>query len=567
VKQKKNSSLRIAVIAEDRLAEDSKFEGRTAVLTPQNWRQVLRHGKPDLLLVESILTSNLGHWHLAQHAASPQHGELVAIAELARQLAIPSVFWITKGQEYHEHYRDYARHFDLVCCADPLEVDRLAGDGITAELLLPCVQPALYNPFRHLEEREDIGLHVLFDGWADLDRLGDEVAPLARLKPFGLAIIESRYEMFRNRLAIVPKFADQILGCVTPAGRRTALKYARSYATLADSVSSRTTQQWMSLEAAASRLPVVHCGRFEAGDIRSTFALECPTPADFAAEFARQQADELYRERIGHLAWRAVSQHHTFAHRLRTICRRIGVKHDWQEYPRASLITPTYRKDMLRRCMQTFEACTYPNKELVLVFNGNELPSHEDLGLEAARPDVVIAHVPRDLFAGETLNMGHLHSSGEYCFRVDDDDYYAPNYILDMVLLARSIDAGLFGKPSAPLIFEGEDTVYLRKDSTPLVIAPLHLLQSGQTWIGGNSISGSSEFFHAHGYSSQSYGAADTDLILNLPEGTDAVIALMDQFNMAAERRADVSSHTWKNSAAKLKSNRVSLPRFSELVV
>jgi hypothetical protein len=567
LKKTRNSSLRIAAIAEDRLAAGLEFEGELLLLTPQNWASVLRYTRPDLLLVESMLVSSTGHWHLGQHPRSSGFAELAGIVKTARELGIPTVFWMTKGHEYHEHYRDFASGFDLVCCADPKEVDRLADEGIEAQVLLPCVQPALYNPFRRYEERDAFGLDVLFDGWADIDRLGEPTSVLRELLPFGLAIIESRYEMFRSRLAIVPDYRDHVLGCVTPSARRMALKYAKSYATLQASLSNATTQQWMSLEAAASRVPVVHCGSLPKGDLRRQFVVECPTATDFVVEFVRHQNDALYRERVAHLGWRAVNLGHTFSHRIASICKLLGIEHDWQEFPRATLVTPTYRSDMLRRCIKTYEQIAWPNKELVLVYNGKEPPTLEELGLTEAVPDIISAHVPGDLFAGATLNMGHVQGTGQYCFRIDDDDHYGPNYITDMVLQARSIDAALFGKPSAPLIFEGEENVFVKNDSTPLVTVNLALLQAGATWIGGNSIAGTTEFFGRHSYSSGSYGAADTDLILSLPPETEAVIALMDGFNMAAERRSDLSTHTWKNTAQKLKANRFALRRLSELMV
>jgi hypothetical protein len=567
LKKTKNSSLRIACVSETRLSNGLEYEGELLILTPHNWERVLRYAKPDLLLIESIWQTGMGHWHMGQNPASSEYAELVALVECARTQAIPTVFWLTKGHEYHEHYKDYARHFDAVFCADPQELDKLAQEGIKAELLLPCVQPALHNPFRHYEQRADIGLNILFDGWADADRMSDKLTVLHKLKPFGLNIIESRYQMFRNRLEVLPELKENILGCVTPAGRLTALKYARAYATLDTTLSSITTQQWMSLEAAASRIPVVHYGILPEGDLRKDYAIECAEEADFVVEFVRYREDDLYRERAAHLGWREVNRHHTFAHRIQTICRKVGIEHDWEEYPRASLITPTYRKDLLPRCVETFEQQTYPNKELILVFNGNVLPTWRDLGLKQPREDVVITHVPGDMFAGATLNMGHIQASGQYSFRVDDDDHYGPNYILDMILQARSVDAALFGKPSVPLIFEGENAIYVKNQATPLVIAPQEMLQSGALWFGGNSISGTTEFFKKVPYSDVSFGAADTDMVLNLPLGIGVTFAFMDQLNLVAERRQDLASHTWKYDQAKLKANRRMLKGITEIMI
>lgn len=566
-KKTRNSSLRFATIVEDRLFASLEFEGEQLVLTPGNWKQVLQYAKPDLLLVESIWIGCTGHWHMGQHHASPAHAELVEIVEEARRLSIPAVFWITKGVEYHEHYREYARHFDAVFCVDEREVERLIAEGIEACFLPPCVQPALFNPFRFYDHHGDIGLNVLFDGWAALDRETENLAVLEKLKPFGLGIIESRYQLFRNRLSVLPQYRDHILGCVDQATKQAVLKYAKSYVTVDSPMSSAITQQWMSLEAAACRVPVVHLGRLADNDLRRDFVIECLQEQDFLIEFVRYHEDELYHERVAHLSWRTVNRKHTFSHRLHAICAKVGVVHDWVEYPKASLVTPTYRKEYLPNCLETFDRQSYENKELVLVFNGNELVDHRDMGLGKAREDVIFSHVPRDLFAGASLNMGHVLARGKYCFRIDDDDFYGENYILDMILQARSIDAGLFGKSSAPLFFEGEKGVYVRNETLSFVIAPQEALQTRELWFGGNSISGSAEFFARNNYSDTSYGAADTELVLNLPPGQDFVFAFMDRFNIAAERRQDVSSHTWKYDKDKLKEKCHKLKSLDELTV
>lgn len=566
-KKTKNSTLRFATIVEERLFSALEFEGEQFILTPGNWRQVLQYGRPALVLIESIWISCTGDWHMGQHSASNSYAELVKIVNEARRLSIPTIFWMTKGAEFHEHYCEFAKHFDAVFCADESEVTRLENEGVPASFLPPCVQPALFNPFRIYGHHEDLGLNVLFDGWAALDRESRKLSVLERLKPFGLAIIESRYQLFRNRVAALPQYAAHILGCVRQNTKQTLLKYVKSYATVDSSICSTVELQWMSLEAAACRVPVVHLGSLADNDLRQDFAVECRNEQDFLIEFVRHQEDELYRERMSHLGWRAVNQKHTFSHRLKVICAKIGVIYDWVEYPKASLITPTFRKDFLPNCFKTYDRQSYVNKELVLVFNGNEPVGYRDMGLEQARKDIVFSNVPSSFFAGAALNMGHSLASGAYYFRIDDDDFYGENYVLDMILQARSIDAGLFAKSSAPLYFEGEQGVYVRDGSLSFVITSLDALQSTKIWFGGNSISGTSNFFKKNKYSDSIYGAADTEFVLNLEAGKNSIFAFMDPFNVAAERRRDVFSHTWRVDQEKIKSKCEKLSGLHELTI
>lgn len=77
---------------------------------------------------------------------------------LARSRSIPVVFWMTKGAEYHEHYKNFALLCDLVCCADPVEAALMRGEGIEAHLLPPCMQPTLFKPFRYYSESTDYSI-------------------------------------------------------------------------------------------------------------------------------------------------------------------------------------------------------------------------------------------------------------------------------------------------------------------------------------------------------------------------------------------------------------------------
>ena len=178
LKKKPNSSLRIACVVEDRLYHGLRYEAEVLLLTPTNWKQLLAYGRPDFLLMESIWKTATGHWHMGQCLGSNEREELLRILATAQTMSIPTVFWITKGHEYHEHYKEFSKHFDYVFCADFIEAERLRSEGIAAEILLPCVQPATHNPFRHYKDYNACDLGIIYDGWADLDRMTEDLCVL-----------------------------------------------------------------------------------------------------------------------------------------------------------------------------------------------------------------------------------------------------------------------------------------------------------------------------------------------------------------------------------------------------
>lgn len=542
-----NSSLKIAVIVSDRLYHGLQYEGELLVLTPQNWKYILQYAKPDLIIVESTWETATGHWYMAQIPASGEYKKLGEIIMASRKLAIPTIFWNTKDFLYHIYFKDFAKLFDYVYCADVREAELLKSEGIDVEVLLPCVQPAIYNPFREYDRYHGMDLGILFDGWADLDRFRNELDVLELINDrFSLSIIESRFLITRARLDTYSRLKKVILGCVTDEMRSLCLKYSSCYISFDKSLSTETEQQWRILEAAASRVPTVHYGTLDPKDLRVNTAIECCNRDSFLVKLHLFNEDPLYRQKQGHLAWRYANLNHTFSHRMQAICKRIGLKNDWTEYPPVSIITPTMRESFFQRCFDNYHRQKYTPKELLVVYNGSK-PSFGNLKKEITENHDINFHiVPQDLFAGACMNIGHFNAKGSYFFRMDDDDYYGENYILDMMLYLRAIDADFFGKPVSLYYYFPDDknSVYFRETKTyPLCLLTEKHLRAGQRFS-GNTFSGTKEFFSKNLYQNNSYAAADSTFLFNAK--FDGVkIATMDCLNMCAERRKDQLGHTW----------------------
>lgn len=562
--KERNSSLRIACVVSDRLYQGLQFEGEVYLLTPDNWRTTLAHGVPDLLLVESFWESATGHWNLAQAAPGAEAAELRELVATARRQGIPAAYWFTEDGVYHDHYREMARHFEHVFCADAGELERLKESGIVAHHLPPCVQPALYNPFRWPGYYGALDLGVLFDGWGDLDRYPDDFPVLDEmLQEHRLSIIESRCLLTHNRLrAAAPARAGSILGCVTRSARQLALKYASVYVTFERSLSTATTREWQALEATASYIPIVHSGHFLEGDLRADLAQAFEDDVEFQVELLRMKEDSLYRQRIAHRAWRETLLHHTYSHRVRSICERLCIQHDWNEYPKASVITPTCRPDMASDAIRTYRRQSYPERELILVYNG-ELPS--ELPEETKATDIRVAHVPGDRFAGATLNLGERHASGCYCFRVDDDDIYGRHYLLDMMLWLRCNDAHVLGKLLRPMKFDDSPTIHLRPEMRkPFQILRGTDLAGGRVWLSGNSIAFRRKASEIRGYRNDALSAADTFFNRDVPE--EAIALAVDFFNDIGVRRSD-GRHTWQVDRNAVEGSAETLPGEEDLVI
>ena len=551
LRKKPNFRLHIACVVEERLYHGLRFESELICLTSQNWKTTLKQSKPDILLMESIWNTSTGHWHMAQNPSSSERGELLEIISLSRKLSIPTVYWITKGHEYHEHFRDFAKHFDYVFCADPMETELLRAEGVKAEVLLPCVQPALYNPFRIYDHHYDaFSLNVLFDGWADLDRLNNDLSILNEIKKYGLSIIESRYKIFHNRINLFPDYKDCIIGCVTQQSKIDVLKYAMAYLTCDKSLSTNITQQWMTFEAAASRLPIIYYGSLPDDDCRQKIAVEFSEPQNLIDEIVRFQEDIIYREKNAHLGWRTVYQNHTFAHRIQSICKSIGINHDWQEFPNITMVSPTYRQHMLTTCLNTYERQTYPNKDLIVVYNENKKIPKSFLDKVKANENIKVIGVPKELFTGACMNVGIHFTDNSYVFKIDDDDLYGDNYVMDIMLYNKAVDADIICKPNTSFYkFEDNNNIYLRKNN--IKSHTINVLTTEDIYkrylIAGNSISLMSNEAKNLKFEDLSYGAADASYIYK-GASSNLTICTVDRLNLIINRRNDLSTHTWKEN-------------------
>jgi len=543
--ENKRSGLRIACVVGDRLYEGLRYEGEMMLLTPQNWRHVLTYGKPDFLLMESVWETATGHWPMSQNPRSAKCEELIEIIDRARQLSIPTVYWVTAGHEYHDHFRGFAAGFDTVFCADPRESEKLRAEGVAAEVLLPCVQPSLYNPYRLFDHYDEFHVNFLFDGWADLDRLTAELSILSEIKKYGLSIIESRNMIFRNRLEMLPEYRDCILGCLTEISRATLMKYAKVYLTFDQTLSTRTTQQWMSLEAAAARVPVVHWGAIEEDDLRQGFVTGRHETDDFLSILGQLNDNSMIREKNAHSGWRCVNQSHTFSRRIGDICEKLRISCGMKQLPKASVVIPAFKKELVQRCLQHFEIQTYPNKELIIVCNGDD-ETFPDM-TDSPGIDVRIVKVPGELFMGECMNAGYLAATGDYCFRMNEEDLYGENYIMDMILHSNAFDVNVFGKPPAPVKFQSDPAVYSRRLNYQNCILSRENILEAEAWIGENTIGTKKNDVLENHYCSNALGEADLYYLLDSKE---PYYVMTDIFNRIAERRENQPTQPWKIDSA-----------------
>jgi Glycosyl transferase family 2 len=139
--------------------------------------------------------------------------------------------------------------------------------------------------------------------------------------------------------------------------------------------------------------------------------------------------------------------------------------------PRVSCILGTRnRPPFLRQAVKYFLGQTYPNKELIIV--DDSLPSAALL----VSDDSTITHIKLNGYMrlGQKLNLGIRAASGRIIQKLDDDDYYHPDFLQTTV---------------TTLLERGPDRVIVGLDCFLVLIAATGALKdSGHGWCAGGTL-------------------------------------------------------------------------------
>jgi len=201
-----------------------------------------------------------------------------------------------------------------------------------------------------------------------------------------------------------------------------------------------------------------------------------------------------------------------------------------------SAVVATMRPERLPALIEMIENQVYPSLELILVLNR----ANFDQTLLSQLQDnmsrtVRILRGSDTASLGELLSMGCDHAEGAYIAKMDDDDYYGPNFLADQVMCLEFSHARVVGKTRSFIHFRSDERFYLRDNYDEFEYAY-------------NSPRGGTIMFHREvlryvGWRCLSQGE-DVAFIDDCRRFLIPVVS-SDMFNYAHTRR-DVSEHTWQ---------------------
>jgi hypothetical protein len=275
----------------------------------------------------------------------------------------------------------------------------------------------------------------------------------------------------------------------------------------------------------------------------------------------RLLSDDDYWRRISHLGYREVMRHHTYKRRLELIAQAIGRREETTT-PLVSIISPTRRPAMIDRLTDSITRQNYPAMEAIIITHGYSADDlsrlHAALSLKRGSNLKRVEIVPEDspLPYGGRLNLAIKMAVGEFVANMDDDDFFFPNYLQDMLLPFQFSNADLVGKKEAYFYIEGLDRTILRNPGDS---------HRHTHWVRGSTFVAKRALFQTIQFKHSNTGP-DTALMRELvARGVQMYAA--DPFNFIAFRTRS-EDHTWTVTDDQLLRSARSVSRgFAEHVV
>lgn len=200
-----------------------------------------------------------------------------------------------------------------------------------------------------------------------------------------------------------------------------------------------------------------------------------------------------------------------------------------------SVLCVSNRPQRVRSCLEAYRNQTYPHKELVFGANLDHLDDEWVERFIAERADVVLLRTNGDYSLGESLNRARVAARGDVWTKFDDDDYYGPRYLEDLVLALESSRAAVVGKGTFYSYVEGRDELYL----TPQ--APEN--QFSDRYVHGGTITADRRAVEAIDFLPVRRGT--DSLFLQQCKLADLRIYSADRYNFAYIRYQDPGHHTF----------------------
>ncbi|MCE7794849.1 glycosyltransferase [Salipaludibacillus sp. CUR1] len=126
-------------------------------------------------------------------------------------------------------------------------------------------------------------------------------------------------------------------------------------------------------------------------------------------------------------------------------------------------ITCTMRENKLNNILSNFLRQKWKGKELIIIINSDRIDLNDWREKTKDYPDIRVCQVPEDETLGSCLNKGVELARQSIISKMDDDDYYSPFYLTEMIRAINRTGADIAGKRSVYTYFCENDLLGIHR--------------------------------------------------------------------------------------------------------
>lgn len=427
--------LKVACIMDEFTFGSYRSECELFQLTPANWQAELEGFKPELLFIESawrgkdeLWGSKVGH----------NSQELQGIVAWCRQHGVPTVFWNKEDPVHFETFLGTAMLFDCVFTTDIDCIHRykaaLKHDNV---FLLPfACQPKNNNPIETYERKDAFCFAgAYYVRYPDRTRdLGNFISELPSFRP--VEIYDRNYGKNDPNYQFPPEYQPYIVGTLPFDQIDKAYKGYRYAINLNSIKQSQTMFARRVFELMASNTVTV--SNFSRG-IRLMFG-DLVITTDNGQEMVRHleaiAGDDVRSAKLRLAALRKVLREHTYEQRLAYVFSKVSGKPPVVRQPKIAVLAFAADQAQLDALAENFARQAYSSSSLQVILAEGFAPS--------SPVDERIRLMPHH--AADGVTIAALAKDADFVAGMVAQDYYGPNYLLDIALATTYSTAAVIGK-------------------------------------------------------------------------------------------------------------------------
>ncbi|MEV7606245.1 glycosyltransferase [Paenarthrobacter sp. NPDC089322] len=544
-REPRRSDLTVGVILDDFSAAAFAFEWNLVPLRREHWRSQLEATRIDFLFVESAWNGNKGSWKFQLMGTSGPKQEFLALMEYCRFHGIPTVFWNKEDPPHYDDFLPAAGEFDVVFTSDSDKIPAYVADlGHNRVAALPfAAQPAIHNPMRSGQGRHARGVafagmyfaHKYPERRRQMDLLLTAARDAGSQSGPKLEIFSRQLGGDSNYQFPVP-FSENVVGSLDYGQMLTAYRAYKVFLNVNSVVESPSMCARRIFEITASGTPVVSTpseaiGRFFEPD--EVFVAGSRAQGEHQIRMLARSPE--LNDRVVHRGQRRIWAENTYAHRAETIVASVLPERSRPvAFPSVSALVPTIRPHQLEHVFASVGSQVGVDIELVLLTHGFEIEDGlaEALAAKHGVQSYTVLSAPREITLGECLNRCVSAASGEVLTKMDDDDYYGPNYLADLLYALDYSKADVVGKLAHHMHFVASGATVLRMP---------HMEHRNSRMVMGPTITARRELFEHHPFEPLNRG--EDTAFLKAVTTSGGTIYAADRFNFCQMRQTD--GHTW----------------------